>query len=97
LNLGNPRGLLVRSGKIGYLGAMLSGGLWGLGNFASLRLMELAGTGVGFTLAQLCIVVNALVGIYVFRKPEPGGSEAKRLILGCCLALIGGVALFLSR
>jgi glucose uptake protein len=50
------------------------------------------GTGVGFTLAQLSLLVNASIGIYVFKVPVPGSRSARRAIVGILLAGAGGVA-----
>ncbi len=70
-----------------------TGVLWGIGNFGSLRMMELLGTGKGFTIAQLCIVVNALVGIYFFRRPEPRTLAARCTLAGVAIMLLGGIVL----
>lgn len=76
-----------------YPRALSSGLLWGLGNFSSLALMQEVGTGRGFTIAQLCIVVNALVGVYWFRDPKPGTFTARKVLLGVLIAVVGGVFL----
>jgi glucose uptake protein len=49
------------------------------------------GTGVGFTIAQLSLLVNASVGIFVFKVPKPGSEAARIVIVGICLAAIGGI------
>ena len=67
----------------------LSGGLWSLGNYSSLLLMERVGTGLGFTIAQMAIVINALAGIYLFKRPAPGTPSARLAFLGIALALSG--------
>jgi len=73
-----------------------SGMLWGIGNFSSLLLIAEVGVGKGFALAQLCLVVNALFGVYVFRNPIPGSRSAYMILLGCAIATIGGLILGLS-
>lgn len=90
--LKNPRVLRLEAPSH-YARAMTSGLLWGVGNYSSLALMAVVGTGRGFTIAQLCIVVNALVGIYWFRDPEPKGPAARKVIIGAVLAVVGGVLL----
>ena len=76
-----------------YLRIGLTGLLWGVGNYGSLRLMELIGTGKGFTLAQLSVVVNALIGISWFKNPQPRTKAAKYTLIGVLLATIGGIIL----
>jgi glucose uptake protein len=58
-----------------------------------LTLVEGIGTGKGFTIAQLSLVVNALVGILVFRNPPPRSRAAAVTLVGIMLALIGGILL----
>jgi glucose uptake protein len=76
---------------------LATGGLWAIGNYASLLLMALIGTGRGFAVAQLCLVVNALIGIHFLRRPAPGSLAARQVIGGCILAATGGILLGLSR
>jgi glucose uptake protein len=80
-----------------YFRLPLSGALWSAGNLGSLALMEHAGTGRGFSIAQLCLVVNALVGIFFLRTPAPGSPAAYRVLIGCGLATLGGITLGLAR
>ncbi len=75
----------------------LSGALWSAGNFGSLALMDHAGTGRGFSIAQLCLVVNAVAGIFLLRTPAPGTAAAWRVLAGCGLATVGGITLGLTR
>lgn len=71
----------------------LSGLLWGLGNYGMLLLTEALGTGRGFAIAQLGVVVNALLGILVLRDPRPGTRAANLIFVGVLLATLGGVVL----
>lgn len=80
-----------------YVRLPLSGVLWSAGNFGSLALMENVGTGRGFSIAQLCLVVNALVGIHLLSTPPPRTPAARRVLIGCSLASAGGIALGLAR
>ncbi len=73
-----------------YAGAMASGVLWSLGNITSLLLMAEIGTGRGFTIAQLCIVVNALAGIYLLGQPASGSRAAKLTLIGSAVGILGG-------
>ena len=71
---------------------MLSGILWGVGNYGALVMMkpDNLGTGQGFAVAQLCMVVNALIGIYVFKTPDPKSKAAKLTLIGVLIAAVGG-------
>jgi glucose uptake protein len=76
-----------------YLILPACGALWGIGNLSALLMVELIGTGKGFTLAQLSLLVNALVGIYFFRDPKPHSRAAAITVTGILIAGIGGVLL----
>lgn len=79
-----------------HLRLLACGVLWSIGNYGSLLLMEHVGTGRGFSIAQLCLVVNALLGIHLLRTPAPGSPAARRVLLGCAFATAGGVILGLT-
>ena len=79
--------------KTDYLRVLSTGFLWAIGNYGALALVDLIGAGKGFTIAQLCVVVNALVGIYVLREPNPKSKAAKLTLLGVVIAITGGVLL----
>lgn len=74
-------------------GLLLAGVLFGTGNITLLALVARVGTGVGFTLAQLALLVSASVGIYLFKVPLPGSAAAHRAMVGIVLAGAGGVAI----
>jgi glucose uptake protein len=76
-----------------YARVMSTGVLWAIGNYGALAMMEIIGTGRGFTIAQLSVVVNALVGIYILRETDPKSKAAKLALLGVILAMIGGIIL----
>jgi glucose uptake protein len=80
----SPRGTGVQVG---------AGVLFGIGNVALLALVARVGTGVGFTIAQLCLLVNVSVGIFVFKVPMPGSHAARVALIGIMLAGIGGVSI----
>jgi glucose uptake protein len=48
------------------------------------------GTGVGFTIAQLSLLVNASIGIWLFKVPPPGSRAAKLATAGILIAGTGG-------
>ena len=73
--------------------AGLTGALWSLGNYGMLLLVDAIGAGKGFTIAQISVVVSALIGIYWLHEPPPGTRVANRTLLGCVLAMIGGILL----
>ena len=79
-----PRGTGVQLG---------AGLLFGVGNVSLLALVARVGTGVGFTIAQLSLLVNVSVGIFVFKVPKPGSHAARIALIGIMLAGIGGVAI----
>jgi glucose uptake protein len=70
-----------------------SGLLFGVGSVALLGLVTRVGTGVGFTIAQLSLLVNASVGIWVFKVPAPGSRAAKTAMAGILLAGASGTVI----
>jgi glucose uptake protein len=76
-----------------YFRVMSTGIIWGIGNYGALAMMEIMGTGRGFTIAQLCVVVNALVGVYILKEPHPKTRAARLTLLGVVIATIGGIIL----
>ena len=93
LPAGEPVKLSGRAGS-SLLGA---GVLFGVGNLALLALVARVGTGTGFTIAQLSLLVNASIGVWVFRVPEPGTRQAHKVLAGIVLAGIGGCAIAAMR
>jgi len=79
--------------KKDYLLSMTSGILWGIGNYTSLGLMALIGTGKGFTIAQLALIMNALISVFLFKEPKPGSKDAYKTFLGIIIALAGAILL----
>jgi glucose uptake protein len=86
-----------RSGKLNapgdYARAGLTGALWSLGNYGMLLLVDTIGAGKGFTIAQISVVVSALIGIYWLHEPPPGTRVANWTLVGCVLAMVGGTVL----
>lgn len=72
---------------------MLTGLLWSIGNFSMLLMVREIGVGKGFTIAQLCVVVAVLLGIFYFKEPSPGSKAAKWTLIGVVIATTGGVIL----
>jgi glucose uptake protein len=86
---GGPARLSARGTSV-----QLAGGvLFGIGNVSLLALVARVGTGVGFTIAQLSLLVNVSIGIFVFKVPRPGSHAAKVALIGIILAGTGGVAI----
>jgi glucose uptake protein len=83
----------VCKGAADYGRVILSGLLWSVGNFAMLLMVGEIGMGKGFTIAQLCVVVNALIGIFLLKEPPPKSRAAKLTLAGVLIATIGGVVL----
>ncbi|HTJ66069.1 MAG TPA: GRP family sugar transporter [Actinospica sp.] len=69
---------------------LASGLLFGIGSVALLGLVARVGAGVGFTIAQLSLPVNAAISIWVFKQPAPGTRAARTAITGILLAGVGG-------
>jgi glucose uptake protein len=76
-----------------YVRALSSGLLWGIGNYSSLLLMAQIGTGKGFTIAQLALVVNALIGVFLFKTPPAKSVAARWIFIGITISLLGAVYL----
>jgi glucose uptake protein len=74
-----------------------AGVLFGIGNVALLSLVARVGTGVGFTIAQLSLLVNAGIGIWVFKVPPPGTRPARIAIAGIVIAGVSGCAVGVLR
>jgi glucose uptake protein len=74
-----------------------AGVLFGVGNLALLGLVSRVGTGVGFTIAQLSLLVNASIGIWVFKVPAPGSRAARVALIGILLAGVGGSVIGVLR
>ena len=70
---------------------LAAGFLFGIGNLALLGLVSRVGTGVGFTIGQLSLLVNATIGIWLFKVPPPGSRAAKLAVTGILIAGSGGV------
>ena len=97
LALALPAGEPVRLGA-GASSILLGAGvLFGIGNLTLLGLVARVGTGAGFTIAQLSLVVNASLGIWIFRVPEPGTRQARIVVAGIVLAGLGGVVIATMR
>lgn len=79
--------------KRDYARAICSGGLWTAGNFGMLLTVKAIGPGPGYTIASLCVVVNALWGVLYFKDPAPRSRAALLTILGVVLATLAGLVL----
>lgn len=88
--LGQRTGGIVRLSPRHTMIQVGAGLLLGVGSVALLGLVPRVGTGAGFTIAQLSLLVNASVGIWVFKVPAPGSRAARTAIAGILLAGIGG-------
>jgi glucose uptake protein len=74
-----------------------AGVLFGIGNLTLLGLVARVGTGVGFTIAQLSLLVNASIGIWVFKVPRPGSRGAHVALAGIVVAGAGGAIIGAMR
>jgi glucose uptake protein len=87
--MGGPARLPPRTAAV----QLSAGLLFGIGDLTLLGLVARLGTGAGFTIAQLSLLVNAAVGIYVFKVPRPGSRPARVALAGIVLAGVGGTAI----
>ena len=76
-----------------YALACSSGLIWGIGNYGMLLMTETIGTGPGFAIAQLGLIVNVAFGIFLYKDPKPGTRAARVTFFGVILALVGGIIL----
>ena len=76
-----------------YVRALSSGGFWAMGNFGMLLMVKAIGPGPGNTIAQLCVVVNALWGVFYFKDPAPKSRAALLTILGVIIATLAGLVM----
>ncbi len=74
-----------------YTRVISTGILWGIGNYGMLLLVGQFGAGRGFTISQLGIVINGLLGVFFLRDPAPKTRAAALTLIGCVCATIGGV------
>jgi len=79
--------------SVHYMQVIGTGLLWGIGNYGALRMMELIGTGKGYTIANLCVVINAIIGIFIFKNPKPRSRESLFTFIGIVIATIGAILL----
>jgi glucose uptake protein len=78
---------------VDYVKAMSSGALWTLGFFGMLLMVAAIGPGPGYTLASLCVAVNALWGVFYFKDPAPKTKAAKLTLIGVLIATLAGTVL----
>jgi glucose uptake protein len=83
---GTPSGLDMKATGV----QLVSGVLFGIGDLTLLGLVKRVGAGTGFTIAQLSLLVNASIGIWIFKVPRPGSRAARVAIAGILLAGTGG-------
>lgn len=89
----NGRNPLTLGAATDYVRTGVGGVLWGIGNFSMLLLVGQVGAGRGFTIAQLSLVIGALIGIFWLKDPPPRSRAAAMTFLGCVLAMVGGIVL----
>jgi glucose uptake protein GlcU len=93
LPVGEPARLGLRPA-----GTQLGAGvLFGIGDLTLLGLVTRVGTGTGFTIAQLSLLVNASIGIWAFHVPKPGTPQARKVLAGILIAGVGGCVIGAMR
>jgi glucose uptake protein len=97
LALALPAGEPSRLGPRALTTQLGAGVLFGIGDLTLLGLVARVGTGTGFTIAQLSLLVNASIGIWAFHVPKPGTSAARKVIAGIVIAGIGGCVIGAMR
>jgi glucose uptake protein GlcU len=93
LVLAAPGGGPVRLHASGVAALLAAGLLFGIGDLALLGLVARVGTGVGFTIGQLSLLVNASIGIWLLRVPPPGSRAARLAMAGIVIAGAGGAVI----
>lgn len=88
-----PRQSIVLDRSSDYVRVAATGLLWGIGNYGMLLLVDAFGAGRGFTISQLGIVVNGLLGVFVLKDPPPRSRAAVLTLIGCVCATVGGIML----
>ncbi|MFY9931315.1 MAG: GRP family sugar transporter [Streptosporangiaceae bacterium] len=97
LALALPAGEPARLGLRALTVQLGAGVLFGIGDFTVLGLVTRVGTGTGFTIAQLSLLVNASIGIWAFHVPEPRTPAARKVIAGIVIAGAGGCVIGAMR
>jgi glucose uptake protein GlcU len=87
----------VRLGGRALTAQLSAGVLFGVGNLTLLALVSRVGTGAGFTIAQLALLVNASIGIWFFHDPKPGTRHARMALAGIVIAGAGGCVIGVMR
>jgi glucose uptake protein GlcU len=97
LALALPAGEPARLGLRPAATQLGAGVLFGIGDLTLLGLVTRVGTGTGFTIAQLSLLVNASIGIWAFHVPKPGTPEARKVLAGILIAGAGGCVIGAMR
>ena len=97
LALALPAGELARLGLRPAATQLGAGVLFGIGDLTLLGLVARVGTGTGFTIAQLSLLVNASIGIWACHVPKPGTPQARRVLAGILIAGVGGCVIGAMR
>ena len=97
LALALPAGEPVRLGLRPAATQLGAGVLFGIGDLTLLGLVARVGTGTGFTIAQLSLLVNASIGVWAFHVPQPGTSQARKVLVGILIAGAGGCVIGAMR
>ena len=97
LALALPAGEPVRLGLRPAATQLGAGVLFGIGDLTLLGLVARVGTGTGFTIAQLSLLLNASIGIWAFHVPKPGTPQARKVLAGILIAGAGGCVIGAMR
>jgi glucose uptake protein len=97
LALALPAGEPARLGLRPAATQLGAGVLFGIGDLTLLGLVARVGTGTGFTIAQLSLLVNASIGIWAFHVPKPGTPQARKVLAGILIAGAGGCVIGAMR
>jgi len=85
-------GINKLSGQI-FLLPFFGGLIWAVSGLCAFVATQHIGMGKGGTIAQLCVVVNALVGIFLFKEPPPKSRAAALTFVGVVITMVGAIAL----
>lgn len=75
---------------------ILSGIVFSAGSLAMMLSNEINGIAVGFTLAQMLIVVSTLGGLLIL-KEQKSRKEISFILLGVCMVVCGGIGIGMTK
>lgn len=75
---------------------IITGFMWAIGNIGLLLANPRVGVAIGFSLAQMGIVISTLGGIFLLGEKK-SKKQLTFIIIGCALVIVGGVLLGITK